>query len=188
MLDKQWTRTLHQQIVYTSLSPGDYNLLVREVGGGKQIALHISVRPPFYASPYAFAVYGLLSLLFLVWLIRFNRSRAFLKASLEMEHREKLRIERLNQMKLKFYINISLELRTPLTLMISQVDLLLQNYDLGGTFRTKLLKVRQYTAQMQQLITEVLDFRRLEQGKMPFHVRCQNLVPFVRQQFDAFKD
>lgn len=187
-LDKQWTRTLHQQIVYTSLSPGDYNLLVREVGGGKQIALHISVRPPFYASPYAFAVYGLLSLLFLVWLIRFNRSRAFLKASLEMEHREKLRIERLNQMKLKFYINISHELRTPLTLMISQVDLLLQNYDLGGTFRTKLLKVRQYTAQMQQLITEVLDFRRLEQGKMPFHVSCQNLVPFVRQQFDAFKD
>ena len=112
---------MHQQIVYTSLSPGDYNLLVREVGGGKQIALHISVRPPFYASPYAFAVYGLLSLLFLVWLIRFNRSRAFLKASLEMEHREKLRIERLNQMKLKFYINISHELRTPLTLMISQV-------------------------------------------------------------------
>lgn len=91
-------------------------------------------------------------------------------------------------MKLKFYINISHELRTPLTLMISQVDLLLQNYDLGGTFRTKLLKVRQYTAQMQQLITEVLDFRRLEQGKMPFHVSCQNLVPFVRQQFDAFKD
>ena len=41
---------------------------------------------------------------------------------------------------------------------------------------------------MQQLITEVLDFRRLEQGKMPFHVSCQNLVPFVRQQFDAFKD
>ena len=81
-----------------------------------------------------------------------------LKASLEMEHREKLRIEKLNQMKLKFYINISHELRTPLTLMVSQVDLILQNYDLGGTFRGKLLKVRQYTVQMQQLITEVLGF------------------------------
>ncbi len=49
--------------------------------------------------------------------------------------------------------------------MVSQVDLILQNYDLGGTFRGKLLKVRQYTVQMQQLITEVLDFRRLEQGE-----------------------
>ena len=187
-LDKQWTRTRHQQIVYTSIPPGNYNLLLREVGDGKQIVMPIRVRPPFYASVYAFTLYGLLVLLFLVWLIRFNRSRAVLKASLEMEHREKLRIEKLNQMKLKFYINISHELRTPLTLMISQVDLILQNYDLGGTFRSKLLKVRQYTAQMQQLITEVLDFRRLEQGKMPFHASQQNLVAFMRRIFDSFKD
>lgn len=111
-----------------------------------------------------------------------------MKASLEMEHREKLRIEKLNQMKLKFYVNISHELRTPLTLMVSQIDLILQNYDLGGTFRNKLLKVRQYTGQMQQLITEVLDFRRLEQGKMPFHASKQNLVAFIQQIFDSFRD
>lgn len=187
-LDKQWMRIRHRQIVYTSLSPGAYRLLVREAGGGKQIGMDIRIRPPFYASVYAFCLYGLLAILFLVWLIRFNRSRAVLKASLDMEHREKLRIEKLNQMKLKFYINISHELRTPLTLMISQVDLLLQNYPIESAFRNKLLKVRQYTAQMQQLITEVLDFRRLEQGKMPFRASRQNLVEFVRQLFDTFKD
>lgn len=187
-LDKQWTRTRHSQIVYTSLAPGKYRLLVREVGEGQQISMNIHIRPPFYASVYAFGIYTLLTVLFLVWLIRFNRSRAVLKASLDMEHQEKLRIEKLNQMKLKFYINISHELRTPLTLMISQIDLLMQNYDMGATFRTKLLKVRQYTAQMQQLITEVLDFRRLEQGKMPFHASKQNLVSFVQQIFDSFKD
>lgn len=187
-LDKQWTRTRHPQIIYTSLSPGKYRLLVREVGEGKQIFMDIRIRPPFYASVYAFGIYALLATLFLIWLIRFNRSRAVLKASLEMEHREKLRIEKLNQMKLKFYINISHELRTPLTLMVSQIDLILQNYDLAGTFRNKLLKVRQYTGQMQQLITEVLDFRRLEQGKMPFHASKQNLVSFIRQIFDSFRD
>lgn len=187
-LDKQWTRTRHPLIIYTSLSPGKYRLLVREVGEGKQISMDIRIRPPFYASVYAFGIYILLTVLFLVWLIRFNRSRAVLKASLEMEHREKLRIEKLNLMKLKFYINISHELRTPLTLMVSQIDLILQNYDLGGTFRNKLLKVRQYTGQMQQLITEVLDFRRLEQGKMPFHASKQNLVSFIQQIFDSFRD
>lgn len=187
-LDKQWTRTRHSQIIYTSLPPGKYRLLVREVGEGQQISMNIRIRPPFYASIYAFGIYALLTVLFLVWLIRFNRSRAVLQASLDMEHREKLRIEKMNQMKLKFYINISHELRTPLTLMISQIDLILQNYDMGGAFRTKLLKVRQYTAHMQQLITEVLDFRRLEQGKMPFHASKQNLVSFVQQIFDSFKD
>lgn len=187
-LDKQWTRTRHQQIIYTSLSPGVYRLLVREVGEGKQIAMDIRIRPPFYASVYAFCLYALSAVLFLVWLIRFNRSRAVLKASLELEQREKLRIEKLNQMKLKFYINISHELRTPLTLMISQIDLILQNYDMGSTFRNKLLKVKQYTSQMQQLITEVLDFRRLEQGKMPLHAARQNIVSFVHQIFDTFHD
>lgn len=187
-LDKRWTRTRHQQIVYTSLPPGNYNLLVREAGEGKQIAMQIRILPPFYASVYAFILYGLLGLLFLIWLVAFNRSRAFLKASLAFEQREKLRIEKLNQMKLRFYINISHELRTPLTLIISQVDLILQNYDVSATLRNKLLKVRQYTGQMQQLVMEVLDFRRLEQGKMPFHTSFLNVVSFMRQVFDSFKD
>lgn len=187
-LDKQWTRTRHRQIVYTSIPPGKYTLCLREMGGGKQINLSVQVCAPFYASWYAFALYGLLILLFLVWLIRFNRSRAVLKASLQLEQQEKERIERLNQMKLKFYINISHELRTPLTLIITQIDLILQNYDLAGALRNKLLKVRQYTSQMQQLITEVLDFRRLEQGKMPLHASPQNMVVFMRQLFDSFKD
>ncbi|MBS1319444.1 MAG: response regulator [Parabacteroides sp.] len=187
-LDKQWTRTRHRQIVYTSIPPGKYTLCLREMGGGKQINLSVQVRAPFYASWYAFALYGLLILLFLVWLIRFNRSRAVLKASLQLEQQEKERIERLNQMKLKFYINISHELRTPLTLIITQIDLILQNYGLTGALRSKLLKVRQYTSQMQQLITEVLDFRRLEQGKMPLRARPQNMVVFMRRLFDSFKD
>lgn len=46
-LDKQWTRTRHPLIIYTSLSPGKYRLLVREVGEGKQIAMDIRIRPPF---------------------------------------------------------------------------------------------------------------------------------------------
>ena len=41
---------------------------------------------------------------------------------------------------------------------------------------------------MQDVITELLSFRRLEMDKMPVHVIFQNLVPFELQQFDTFKD
>lgn len=64
-LDKQWTRTRHRQIVYTSIPPGKYTLCLREMGGGKQINLSVQVRAPFYASWYAFALYGLL--IFYFW-------------------------------------------------------------------------------------------------------------------------
>ena len=40
---------LHQ-ITYTSLSPGTYELVVRELNSGKELHLPIIIRPPFYAS------------------------------------------------------------------------------------------------------------------------------------------
>ena len=57
----------------------------------------------------------LFSLLF--WYVRFNKGKALLQASLEMEQRENVRIEELNQKKLEFFTNISHEFRTPLMLI-----------------------------------------------------------------------
>lgn len=188
-LDNQWTKTSYRTITYTSLSPGKYKLIVREAGKEwKEILLHIHVRPPFYASTFAWCIYILLLGLFLFWLIRFNQSRTILKASLEMEQREKERIEELNQMKLRFYVNISHELRTPLTLMISQLELIIQNSDISNSFRNRIKKISRYAAQMQQLVTEILDFRRMELNKMPFKASRQNIVSFSRNVFDAFRD
>lgn len=188
-LDKQWTQTRHKMITYTTLSPGKYTLMVREAGDkDKKIALKIEILPPFYASVYAITLYGVLLILFLIWLIRFNRNQALLKASLEMEYREKARIEELNQMKVKFYMNVSHELRTPLTLMMSQLDLILQNHTITGNIRNKLDKIQRYTKQMQLQITEILDFRRIEQNKMPLHANQLNMVHFLKEIYSSFVD
>ena len=188
-LDNQWTKTSNKEIIYTALPPGDYNLIVRETEvNGKQISMKIKILPPFYASIYAWIIYGALLLLFIIWVIRFNRSRAVLKASLEMEHREKLHMEELNKMKLAFFTNISHELRTPLTLIISQMEMIVGNHVFSSLVRKRLNKIYNHALHMQELITELLDFRKQEQEGMKLHVCSGNFVVFLENQFQNFSE
>lgn len=118
------------KIVYTNLDPGHYKLTVREKNDSQTIcgerSLHIYIRPPFYANLYAYLLYILILCLVLYAIIRFNTRQAKLKASLEFEKKEKERIKEMNQVKLRFFTNISHEFRTPLTLIIGQIENLLQ--------------------------------------------------------------
>lgn len=184
--DNQWSNTFHNMLTYTSLHPGSYHLYVREQNGSKQISIPIYIKPPFYASVWAWLAYGLFILLFTVWLIRFYRSRSVLKAALVNEQLENQRIEEANRMKLEFYVGISHELRTPLTLMMSQLDLILKEDT--KTLKNKLVKLQGYTSQMKQLVTEVLDLRKLEQNRVPLKVCKQDLIGFIREVYMSFQD
>ena len=185
-LDNQWIETRLHQVTYTALRPGDYELVVCEAATGKELHLPLTIRAPFYASVYAYLLYTLLAIAIACWLYRFNRSRQQLKASLQQEREEKLQVEKLNQMKLNFYMGISHEIRTPLTLITAQLDWLLSNYELTHTLRNRLLKLKQHTLLLQQLVTEILDFRRLEQGKMPLRVRRIKLYEWINDYTSQF--
>ena len=109
-----------------------------------------------------------------------------LQTSLEMERKEKDAIEELNQAKLQFFSNISHEFRTPLTLIISQIELLLQSSSLSPSIYNKLLKVYKNTYHMRNLISELLDFRKLEQGHMKLKVYEQDIVSFLKEIYLSF--
>lgn len=87
-----------------------------------------------------------------------------MRTSLEYERKEKAHIEQLNQSKFQFFLNISHEFRTPLTLIISQIDLLLQKNTLAPSVYNKLLKIHRNTHNMIDLISELLDFNKMELG------------------------
>ncbi|MBO2007671.1 substrate-binding domain-containing protein [Hymenobacter negativus] len=90
--------------------------------------------------------------------------------------------------KLRFFTNFSHELRTPLTLILGPVEELLSN---SATFssaqRQDLGLVRRNTQRLLQLVNQLLDFRKIEVGKMAVHATEGNLVTFVREIVDAFE-
>ncbi|UOG77123.1 substrate-binding domain-containing protein [Hymenobacter tibetensis] len=90
--------------------------------------------------------------------------------------------------KLRFFTNFSHELRTPLTLIQGPVEeLLTSSPDLSTMQRQDLTLVRRNTQRLLQLVNQLLDFRKIEVGKMAVRATEGNLVSFVREIVDAFE-
>lgn len=188
--DSTWIPLHSSQIIYTNLNPGSYQLVVREIRAShndfKKISLAILIRPPFYANLFAYLFYILLVSLVLIAIIRFNNRQAKLKASLEFERKEKERIEELNQTKLRFFTNISHEFRTPLTLIMGQLESILQLNKVSPAIHNRMLRVYKNANQMRTLITELLDFRKQEQGYLKLKVEYHDLVSFTKDIYSSF--
>lgn len=189
--DNQWISNNDNNILYTNLSPGTYTLIVREKQYDPKIQpqtirLDIVIHSPLYATPLFYLIYLLVGGGLIYGFFRFKQSQLILKTSLEFERKEKERIEELNQTKLQFFSNISHEFRTPLTLIISQIELLLQNSSLPPAIHNKLLKIEKNTHNMRSLIGELLDFRKLEQGHVKLQLSRQNMIPFLKEIYLSF--
>ena len=187
--DKAWTQTTGTTITYTNLPPGEYILRARPLAGkenlDEEVHLNIHVSAPFYATVWAYFFYLLCLLGVMIAFIRFKTRQAALKSSLEFERKEKERIEELNQVKLRFFTNISHEFCTPLTLILGQIEVLMQ-MDLGTTIYNRILRIYKNAWHMRNLISELLDFRKQEQGYLKLKVEEQNLVTFTRQIYMCF--
>jgi signal transduction histidine kinase/ligand-binding sensor domain-containing protein/AraC-like DNA-binding protein len=187
--DDKWVAG--NNIRYTNIRPGKYHLIVREKSveptiTSKTITMDIIVRHPWYANPLAYILYILIACFIIHSFLRFRRVRLYLKTSLEMERRDKERIEQLNNTKLQFFSNISHEFHTPLTLIIAQIERLLNNSAVSPFVYNKLLRISKQAIHLRNLISELLDFRKLEQGHIRLKVREQNLVPFLKEIYFSF--
>ena len=188
--DAKWITANSKDISYTNLNPGNYTLIVQEREPDlfqmpKIIRLGIVIKPPLYATPLAYFLYCLFIISVMAVIYHFKKKRSLLQASLELERKEKEKIEEINNAKLQFFSNISHEFRTPLTLIISQLDILL-SASLAPLVYNKLLKVYKNTYHLRNLINELLDFRKLEQGHVKLKVYEQDIIPFLKEIWLSF--
>jgi signal transduction histidine kinase/DNA-binding response OmpR family regulator/DNA-binding LacI/PurR family transcriptional regulator len=99
---------------------------------------------------------------------------------------EQARIE--TEAKLRFFTNFSHELRTPLTLILGPVEeMLTASADLSAGQRHDLTLVHRNTQRLLQLVNQLMDFRKIEVGKMPVRASEGNIVAFVREIMDVFE-
>lgn len=192
--DNNWVDANYQQsITYTNLNPGTYILKLRGknpigIGSYPSKDLKITVLPPFYKTTLAYIFYVLLFLGLSFILIRFYTSKIKLSAALEYEKREKAHTEELNQSKLRFFTNISHEFRTPLTLIMSQLEAVQKMANVPQSIYNRLLNVMKNANRMKNLITELIDFRKYEQGFMDVKVSENNFINFLDEIFISFKE
>jgi len=187
--DNDWAEIQGTAITYTNIPPGSYILKVREKDVPvNEAALFIDLSPAWYKSNLAYYLYSFLLIVIIVSIILFDRYRTYLKTSLNFERKEKERIEELNQSKLRFFTNISHEFRTFLTLIINQTEVIAQHAGLPHTISKHVARIQKNAARMRNLVNELLDFRKQEDGQLKLKVSSNNLIDFLNDIYISFED
>ncbi len=182
----------HNRVSYTNLSAGTYTLHVKAVNSdgtpsAEESTLKIKILPPFYATIWAQIIYALLAIAVVIAIYRFIRRREraiFLRKT--KEERSK-KIEELNQLKFKFFTNISHDLRTPLTLILSPVESMLKE-DRNEKDIRRLTTVKTNATILMGLVNQLLDFRKNEMVGLKYHPSEGDIVATVKDVTDSFAD
>ena len=175
----QWVTTKRNEIVITSLPTGKYRLLIEAcnsegIWNNEAKVLLINVAPPFYYSSWAIMLYILVALAIVLFLIYRGQRR----------HQMKLE-QQINEMKLRFFTNISHDLRTPLTLIITPLQTLLKDIT-DDSLKKKLEVMFKNAQQLLSLINSLLDIRKLDVGAEVLHLKPGNIFDLVREIYSSF--
>lgn len=96
-------------------------------------------------------------------------------------------VEETANAKLVFFTNMSHEFRTPLTLIADPVERMLGDENLTPRQRERLQMVSRNARILLRLVSEILEFRRLQNGKMRLELSRFNLADYIRRWADGFR-
>lgn len=143
---------------------------------GKESVLDISVEPPFYLSVWAWVFYALFLTVVIVMVVKSIREKNILKGKIKFE-------QEFTRNKLVFFTNIAHEFRTPLTLIQGSLEkekrIMKTNHwqlELEKTVRTMDKSVQR----MLRLIDQLLEFRKMQAGKLKLSLQETDVVMFVQ--------
>ncbi|WP_228491940.1 hybrid sensor histidine kinase/response regulator transcription factor [Prolixibacter sp. NT017] len=178
---------------YTNLSPGTYTFHVKGSldnikAATNERTLQIIVRPPFWLTNWAFFVYFLLAILFSFLVFKVGKNLEKSRAMVVMERREKEHADEIHKVKLEFFTNISHELKTPLTLILGPLNRIMEEEKLSPAFRKRLIGIERNANRLFQLINQLLEFRKIENGKEALKVaQCdiRHLMDEISSSFDS---
>lgn len=143
---------------------------------GKESVLDISVEPPFYLSVWAWVFYALFLTVVIVMVVKSIREKNILKGKIKFE-------QEFTRYKLVFFTNIAHEFRTPLTLIQGSLEkekrIMKTNHwqlELEKTVRTMDKSVQR----MLRLIDQLLEFRKMQAGKLKLSLQETDVVMFVQ--------
>ncbi|MDO7173137.1 hybrid sensor histidine kinase/response regulator transcription factor [Mariniflexile sp. AS56] len=176
----------HQQTVYyNGLQPGEYKLEVMASNSFNDWTepkiLNITITPPFWKTWYAYLLYFLLALLLIYSVVKIVLRIQRLNHNLQIEHLEKNQAKEINAAKLRFFSNISHELKTPLTLIGGPVNMLLEQFKNNTDIKEKLQIVKRQSKKISLLVNQVHDFQKAEANALKMNYSRFYFNEFIKE-------
>lgn len=190
--DSDWNYAgTNQMATYTNIDPGNYRFLVKgsnndDVWNPTPASLDITVNPPLWKTSWARLSYVIVILSFVLLVFRVRSERIQVKNQLKLERMAREKEHELTQLKMQFFTNISHEFRTPLSLILSPLENLITTSDPG--IRDQLSVTYRNARRMMRLVNELMDFRKLDEGKAKLKVEPVDIGSFVSTIAQSFKE
>lgn len=185
-LQKDWITVQQGSIMLRDIPAGTYQLQVRarfhnQPWSSGVAKFTIVVRPPFWLSWWAKLFYTLVALAFGYLALRVYQRNLALKYQLRAEKVNHEKEQKLNEERLRFFTNITHELRTPLTLILGPLDDISHSSDITKAVKHKLAVIHQSAVRLNDLITQILEFRKTETDNRQLRVQKANVVDAVHE-------
>lgn len=187
--DQTWSKPSSTPwAAYQKLPAGKYLLHVKACTSdgtwGKESMLVIHIKPPFYLTSWAIMIYVLLVLGVIILVVKFVHDKNVLRNRIRLE-------QELTRYKLVFFTNIAHEFRTPLTLMQGSLEKekRIMKANRWQTELEKTIRVMDKSVQrMLRLIDQLLEFRKMQAGKLKLSLQETDAVMFVKGICRMFDD
>lgn len=180
--DTEWNYIGKQHnATFTYPPAGDYELKVKASTNPNRwpytyTSIKIHIQPPLWRTTWAYMLYALIIVLLFYGYHKITGN--FIKLKREKE---------LSKSKFEFFTNISHEIKTPLTLILSPLEELIKTGSGDGKMQYHLDMMKRNGDRLVNLINQLLDYRKFESGAMQLHAAKGNMVRFTKEIYLSFK-
>jgi signal transduction histidine kinase/ligand-binding sensor domain-containing protein/DNA-binding response OmpR family regulator len=177
---------------YTNLDAGTYLFRIKasdENGAwnNAETTLQIEILPPWWNSSFAKVSYLMLFVISLVFAGRTIRNKEREKYLIEQERLESRRLREINDVKIKFFTNMSHEFRTPLSLILSPLEKILKESP-ESPHQNQMQLMQRNAKRLLNLVNQLLDFRKLEVSGIKFNPTEGDIIHFIKEAVSSFSD
>ncbi|OEK07657.1 hypothetical protein A8C32_16895 [Flavivirga aquatica] len=192
-INQDWVEAPSNQktIHYNGLQPGEYELSVMASNSINEWTspkrLNIIIEPSVWNTNLAYSIYVLLTVILIYMVIRVILKIQTLNHKVEIEQLEINAVKEVNEAKLRFFSNISHEIKTPLTLISGPINILLERFKGNADIGEKLNLMQRQSKKIQQLVDQVHDFRRADANALKMNYSRFSFNTFIEELTEDFK-
>ena len=180
-----------RRVTYTNLDPGPYVFKVKSLNAdgiwSDVKTMQINIAPPFWRTPLAYILYTLIIIGILFLARKIMLDRVHIRFEMQQQRREAERAHALDQLKTKFFTNVSHEFRTPLSLIISPLEKIIKNTS-DEDQKKQLNLVHRNARRLLNLVNQLLDFRKIEVQGVKLYRSIGDIIKFTKDISDSFTD
>lgn len=192
-IDNKWNLLeKNRKVYFTNLAPGRYTFKVKAANGSgvwneNETTLTITILPPWWQSPTAYAIYSLLALGFIGFAFRHYHRRMKRKAQERLEQLHFEKEKEVYEAKMKFFTNIAHEIRTPLTLIKGPLERVIKKAEEIQGVKNSLAIMQRNTDRLIELTNQLLDYRQTEAGGFTLAFTEENISRTLQETYFSFK-